>query len=219
MDLALFDFDGTISDRDTWTPFVRSTARPARRFAAYALLLPVAVVYRLGWLSSSQGRQLTHRVVFWRVDAPTLRRQGREYAADRLNGVLRPEAVARLAWHRSRGDQIVVVSAGLDVYLAPWCEQQQVSLICTVLEERSGRLTGRLVGGDCTGDEKARRIGANYDLSRYDEVYAYGDSGEDRAMLALAHHKFYRWRPIADWSDVTTFGHPSETGSGREQGQ
>jgi phosphatidylglycerophosphatase C len=35
--------------------------------------------------------------------------------------------------------------------------------------------------------EKARRISSQFDLSRYPEVYAYGDTSEDREMLALAH--------------------------------
>jgi phosphoserine phosphatase len=35
--------------------------------------------------------------------------------------------------------------------------------------------------------EKARRISSQFDLSRYPEVYAYGDTSEDLEMLALAH--------------------------------
>ena len=81
--------------------------------------------------------------------------------------------------------------------------------ICTTLEERRGRLTGRYVHGDCCGAEKALRILQRYELDRYSHVYAYGDSGEDREMLALAHRKYYRWKEIVSWSEVTKTGHPS----------
>ena len=80
--------------------------------------------------------------------------------------------------------------------------------ICSTLEEKHGRLTGKYVDGDCCGEEKVRRIGARYDLSRYARVYAYGDSGEDREMLELAHTKFYRGTEISSWNEVTSFGHP-----------
>jgi hypothetical protein len=47
-----------------------------------------------------------------------------------------------------------------------------------------------------------------YDVTRYEQVYAYGDSAEDRELLELAHWKSYRWTEIASWEDVTSFGHP-----------
>jgi phosphoserine phosphatase len=66
-----------------------------------------------------------------------------------------------------------------------------------VLEERGGVLTGRYRGLQCVGEEKARRVRAHYDLSRYGRVHAYGDTPEDHALLALAHCRSYRWRAQA----------------------
>jgi phosphatidylglycerophosphatase C len=83
--------------------------------------------------------------------------------------------------------------------------------LCTTLEEHGGRLTGRYIQGDCTGREKTRRILERYELTRYGRVYGYGDSGEDREMLELAHTKYYRWREILNWKEVTSFGHPSDS--------
>jgi len=80
------------------------------------------------------------------------------------------------------------------VYVRPWCERESIDCIATELEEREGRLTGRYLGGECTGAEKALRIRQAYDLSQFAHVYAYGDTAEDREMLALASHPYYRWR-------------------------
>jgi HAD superfamily phosphoserine phosphatase-like hydrolase len=103
---------------------------------------------------------------------------------------------------------VVIVSASLDVYLSPWCADLGLDCICTTLEERNGRLTGGCAGGDCAGPEKARRIRQRFDLGRYETVYAYGDSAEDREMLELAHRKFYRWNEISAWGEVTEYAHP-----------
>ena len=35
---------------------------------------------------------------------------------------------------------------------------------------------------------------ARYRLADYGRVYAYGDSPEDGELLALAHHRSYRWQ-------------------------
>lgn len=208
MNLALFDFDGTITASDTWTPFMRLAVSRHRLVAAGVLLSPVIVGYRLGAVSASRGRELAARVGFGARNAAAIRQLGADYASELLPATVRPEALARIDWHRARGDDVVVVSAALDVYLGPWCASRGLDYICTTLEERNGRLTGRYVEGDCCRAEKARRIRRRYDLARYAAVYAYGDSGEDREMLELAQKKYYRWKEIASWSDVTSYGHP-----------
>jgi phosphatidylglycerophosphatase C len=207
--LALFDFDGTITTTDTWTPFVRMAAKPERMRFRRLLLLPVAIGYRARIVSASRGRQIVMRVAFKGDDPGRLRRLGAEYAANLLPNSIRPEALDAISRHRERGDDIVVVSAAIECYLEPWCAAHGLRVICTTMEERAGQLTGRYVDGDCSGAEKARRVRARYDLSRYAEIYAYGDTREDRQMLELAGRKFYRWKEIGAWSEVTSFDHPN----------
>lgn len=208
MDLALFDFDGTITRTDTWTPFMQLAVRPARIAAGRVLLSPLVIGYKLGMISASRGRQVAARVGFQGEDAARMRRLGVEYASTTLPAQVRQPALDRIAWHRSRGDHVVIVSASLDFYLSPWCAGHGVDCICTTLEERNGRLTGRCAGGDCTGAEKVRRIRERLDLGRYDTIYAYGDTAEDREMLELAQRKFYRWTEISSWDQVTAYAHP-----------
>lgn len=210
MNLALFDFDGTITSSDTWTPFMRAAVRPVRMVAGGVIMSPVVLGYQLGMVSASTARQAVVRVGFHGTDAATIRKLGVHYAATMLPRTMRQLALERIAWHRAQGDHIVVVSGSLDVYLGPWCAARGLDCICSALEERGGRLTGRYVKGDCSGPEKVRRIRQGYDLTRYSVVYAYGDSGEDREMLALAHRKYYRWKEIASWDDVTSYGHVGE---------
>jgi HAD superfamily hydrolase (TIGR01490 family) len=208
MNLALFDFDGTITSGDTWTPFMRFAVRPGRLLLGGVLLGPVAAGHRLGLLSASRGRRMAARVGFWGENASGVRQLGVEYAQHVLPRMVRPAALERIAWHTAQGDEVVVVSAALDVYLGPWCERLGLACISTILEERRGQLTGGYLHGDCCGAEKARRILQRYELGGYSRVYAYGDSAEDREMLELAHRKFYRWKEIASWDEVTEYGHP-----------
>src|SRR5215203_1934115 len=79
--LALFDFDGTITWTDTWTPFMRMATRPWRLAAGRVLLSPVVAGYRLGLLSASTGRCIAARVAFTGEDAAAIRGLGADYAA------------------------------------------------------------------------------------------------------------------------------------------
>ncbi len=198
MKLALFDFDNTITTADTFTPFLRYAIPPGRQVVGALVLAPILVAYRLGAISAPTARPLVCRIGFHNVSTSGLRAIGQRYAAEVIPATLRRDAMERIAWHKTQGDTVVVVSAGLDVYLRPWCEAQGLALICTELEERDGRMTGRCRRGDCSGQTKADLVRASLDLERFDMVYAYGDSVEDREMLALAHRRYYRWRELPD---------------------
>jgi HAD superfamily hydrolase (TIGR01490 family) len=194
--LALFDFDGTITSSDTWTPFMRLAVSRSKMLSGIVRLSPIVLGYRIGVVTASQARQASMRVGFRGEDAAALGRIGFEYSTRVIPGTVRPKAIERIEWHKSSGDRIAVVSASLDVYLGRWCESQGLDCICTTLEAHNGRLTGELVDGDCSGAEKARRIRQRFDLAEYEQIYAYGDSEEDRAMLALAHRKYFRWKEV-----------------------
>ncbi len=199
MNLALFDFDGTVTVTDTFLKFLRFAVPPSRVIFGSVLLSPVGIGYTLGRIPGTKARPLYARVAFQGRSAEAVRALGRMYAIDVVPGMLRPRAMDRIAWHKQQGDAIVIVSASLDVYLRPWCKAQGVDLICSELEERNGVFTGQYVEGDCSGAEKAARIVRRYRTEHYSTIYAYGDSSDDREMLDLAHRRYYRGREIADW--------------------
>jgi phosphatidylglycerophosphatase C len=196
MNLALFDFDGTITFGDTFTPFLHFAVEPRRLTLGKLVLAPVIAAYKLGFIPASTGRASAAAVGFRGRSEAGLREAGAKYARDVLPNVIRPEALERIHWHKEQGDVVVVVSASLDVYLEPWCFEHQLDVICTQLEVTSGTLTGKYCEGDCTGKEKSRRILTEYDLRDYPLVYSYGDTAEDQEMLNLATKKYFQWREI-----------------------
>lgn len=197
MNLALFDFDGTLTTRETFGDFMRFAVTWRRRALGAPLFAPMLAGYKLGLVSGTRTRQSVVAFGFRGAHAEHVRAAGEHFAADFLPTVLRPEAMQRLAWHQSQGDRVVLVSGGFDAYLAPWCRQHGLELLCSLLEIRGGRLTGRYHGAQCVGEEKARRVRAHLDPTAYPLRYAYGDTHEDEALLSLAHKRFYRGVEIA----------------------
>jgi phosphatidylglycerophosphatase C len=193
--LALFDFDGTITHSDTFTPFIHFSAPRLRLVLGIVLLLPLILVYELGLLPATRMRAAAAFLTFVGRNAAEVNELGRRYAST-FSQVMRREALDKIRWHQAQGDEVVVVSASLHPYLRAFCDEQQLALICTRLQQRGSKLTGRYESGDCTGREKARRVRAAYDLRRYPVIYAYGDTPEDHELLALATRRFFQWREI-----------------------
>lgn len=196
MNLALFDFDGTITDRDTFTDFIYHAADTGRIRLGKLMLAPVILAYKAGLLPASKAREKVAGFAFKGWTPADLREKGAAYAREILPGCLKRTAMERIRWHREQGDRIVLVSASLDVYLSFWCENHGMELICSKLAFRNGVATGRYNPRDCSGREKADRIRERYWLEDYPTIYAYGDTAEDREMLDLAHERYYRWKKI-----------------------
>jgi phosphatidylglycerophosphatase C len=191
-DLALFDFDGTLTTREMLPDFFRRAIPRRRLCLGQVLLAPLIVGYKLGWVPGTVVRAAIVRVGLAGLPLVDYRRHGEAFANEVLPGVLRVDAMARLRWHQARGDTVVVVSGAFDVYLEPWCRQHGVALICSALEHDGQRLTGRYLGPQCVRAEKPARVVAAYDLARFERVHAYGDTVEDLDLLAIAHHRYYR---------------------------
>ncbi len=103
--------------------------------------------------------------------------------------------MTRLHWHQRQGHRCVLVSASMDIYLKPWAAAAGFDdVVCSTLEFHDGRVTGRLAGGNCYGDEKARRLAQLLGEQDY-TLYAYGDSRGDKELLAMADYGYYRWMP------------------------
>lgn len=195
-DLALFDFDGTITSTDTFTAFIHHAVKPRRLLLGKILLSPLVVGYKLGVVRGATIRTGVSNFGFFGRNEDDIRAAGMSFSREVLPGVVRPKMLQRIEWHKSRGDRVVVVSASLDVYLTDWCRSHGVELICTELKFSEGRTYGRYKRGDCSGSRKASWIRAQHDLSQYGEIYAYGDTKDDLEMLEMAQHKFYRGRNV-----------------------
>ncbi|MDQ3205564.1 MAG: HAD-IB family hydrolase [Pseudomonadota bacterium] len=194
-DLALFDFDGTITMRETYGDFLHAVV-PARRLAVGKVVLaPLVAGYRLGLVRGTVVRACIAWFALRGLALADVEARAERFAREVLPPLVRPNALERIDWHRERGDTVVVVSGNFCLALAPWCERQGLELIASNLECRGGVLTGRYRGGQCVGEEKPRRVRAVQDLACFSQIHAYGDTAEDMALLAMAHRRTYCWQP------------------------
>ncbi len=187
---AAFDFDGTMTRRDTLVPFLTSVVglgRVARALGAESAHLTAALTGR-GDRDAVKERVLTR--VLAGVAYSDVEAAGRAFGAGLARTSVTTAARDRIAWHRREGHEVVIVSASLDVYLDEVARTLGVAhLLCTSLDrDATGACTGTLRGANCRGVEKAQRLQALIGDDDDVELWAYGNSGGDDEMLALAHH-------------------------------
>ncbi len=192
MKLALFDFDGTLTHHDMYTRFILYSASPMRLFLGSIFLSPLYLLYRLGIIPARKLRPLVSYCAFVGRDKDTITTLGKQYALSVIPKSIRPEMMKVLKQHQAEGTEVVLVSASLDIYLQPWCESMGIRLICSQMAVEQGSYTGRYLAGDCSCEMKATKVQQQFCLTDYSEVFAYGDTHEDLAMLALAEYPHMR---------------------------
>jgi len=194
--LALFDFDGTITFKDSFGDFIAYAVGRRRLITGAVLLSPMLLGNVLGLISNWRAKEIVSTYFFGGWDARGFVELASKYSRERLPHLIREIALERIAWHKQQGDKVVVVSASIDLWLADWCTDRALDLIATKLAIEDGKVTGRFSTRNCSGQEKVRRIGERYDVKSFDRVYAYGDSAGDKAMLGMADEKYYRWKRL-----------------------
>lgn len=191
--VAVFDFDGTLTRRDSLLPFLYHIAGPLGFLWNTLALLPTLLRYALGWMPNGEAKAEVFAQFLASRSAKPVEGKAQEYATDRLPSMLREEAMHRLRWHQEQGHRTVLISASASLYLTPWAKTEGFDeVLCTKLEVEDGRFTGQFEGVNCYGPEKARRLRASMPNIGNAEVYVYGDSDGDRELLGLANHPHYR---------------------------
>ena len=114
MNLALFDFDGTITNKDTFTAFIYFAVSKQKIFWGKVLLSPKILCYKMGLLSAAKAREAVAGFAFKGCQLSQLYLSGNQFAQNIIPKHLRPEVIEQIQWHKDQGDKIVVVSADED---------------------------------------------------------------------------------------------------------
>ena len=191
--LALFDFDGTLTFGDSFMAMLRFELGDARVVYGIVRWLPWLIGFLVGFVSRTT---IKTRILNWSFGGMTrsqIEAMCRRFTEQKIDSLFRQEALVRLKEHLSRGDKVYIVTASPEEWVKPWCESMGIECIGTRLAyDLRDRFAGHLIGANCHGVEKVRRIRQAIALDEYPVRYAYGDSRGDLPMLGLAQHRGYR---------------------------
>ena len=186
--VAAFDVDNTLTVRDCVVPFMKSVGGISR--LSKVLLTDIGETFQSVRRRDRDSLKMKFvDGVFAGKDAREVESLGIQFASKVADKWLRSDIATRMRWHQEQGHVVILESASLGAYLHPLGDLLEVdAVLCTELEEKDGLLTGKLVGQNCRGREKASRVQKwcqDSGIATEDLVYAYGDSSGDTQLLEL----------------------------------
>jgi phosphatidylglycerophosphatase C len=191
--LALFDFDGTITRKDTFIEIIRYKSGTLRLAAGMLVLSPVLVMYKLKLIKNWRAKEIMFGFFFKDTPVEDFVRLGVGFSREILPSLIRPSALLKIKEHQQAGHDIFIVSASAPDWIKPWSDQFGIKVIGTTWEITNGKITGKIKGRNCYGPEKKERILERLVPSDYDTISVYGDTSGDKEMLTLATHQYYRY--------------------------
>lgn len=198
-EIIVFDFDGTITTRDTFALFLRYYAGTPKWLLNIARLLPTFVAYKLSKIDRHAVKKAVVKRFFSGESVDDVEDRASQFARDVIPGLIRPAAKARLntllADPKCGPESLYICSASIGPYLRSWagsCGIQPSHVMATELARDKGRITGELQGYNVWGQNKVRRIFDQFAPHSVKILEAYGDTRGDQEMLHAAEASFFR---------------------------
>ncbi len=192
--IAFFDFDGTITTTDSYFQFLLYCFGWKGVIGKALNIIPILFSYAFEFCDNETAKQSITSTFFKGMKEEQFDKLCYDFVENRLNKIIRPNAINKIKWHKEQGHKVYIVSASFSKYLKYFAKKYDIEVIATELEVIDGKITGWFASRNCWGPEKIERINeAVPDLDTYEESYGYGDSiGDKIGMLSIVTNPEYR---------------------------
>jgi phosphatidylglycerophosphatase C len=207
-DIYVFDFDGTITTRDTFALFLRYYSGTWKWALNILKLLPTFIGYKLGRIDRHGVKIAVINRFFAGQSATDIDSRAEQFAAEVIPPLVRPKARERLeellGSPECGPESLYICSASIGPYLRWWassCGVHEQNVMCTELAINADTIAEGLSGYNVWGSNKVRRIFDQFAPQSVKITEAYGDTRGDREMLHAAeasYFKPFRVTPISD---------------------
>ena len=188
-----FDFDGTLTTKDTLLEFIRFTRGNTAFLFGFLLFSPLLVLMKLKLYPNWKTKQQVFSWFFKGMLIDDFKHLCTEFALYNKQ-LLRPKGMKAIKKAIEEGSQVVIISASIDNWVRPFFDEMGNNIIVasTKIEVNNNHLTGKFITNNCYGVEKVRRLQALFPQRETYTLIAFGDSRGDKELLAYADQGFYK---------------------------
>lgn len=185
--IAVFDFDGTLTNKDTMFDFIEFACGRTKLWLGLIIFAPMIAIMFMKIIDNNRCKQILLSWYFKGMKYRDFKTLGVKYAS-KVQSILRPDTIELLHKHQAKGDTIYVISASIKEWVAPICMSLGINkVLATEFEsDDNGILTGKFSKRNCFGQEKVNRLQEIEPNRSGYYLYAYGDSRGDREMFAFS---------------------------------
>ena len=187
--VVVLDLDGTITRKDTFIPFLVGYFIRRPRLRPELISLPMSVfLYAIRRLEAGVLKERLCQAFLGGAPVDSVFAWAKAYAKRIVARGCRPFMLARIEKFKRQGARLILLSASPSVYVREIARELGIlEVISTEMEIGKERFSGRMVGENCKGIEKLRRLQKHLNGSNgQGSVVAFGDRASDLPVLEWA---------------------------------
>ncbi|MDR3267427.1 MAG: HAD-IB family hydrolase [Tannerella sp.] len=185
--IAAFDFDGTITRKDTLLQFIAFSKGKIRFYLGFLLFSPLLAAMKLKIYPDWKVKEQLFSYFYKGISIEKFDNWGRAFSMI-IDNMLRQKTMEVMCLHKKQGNKIVIISASIENWIKPWADKAGIdAVLATKIEtDDNDLLTGKFLTKNCKGEEKVNRLLAEFpDRSKY-RLVAYGNSRGDKQLTEFA---------------------------------
>ncbi|MDR6403746.1 MULTISPECIES: HAD family hydrolase [Chryseobacterium] len=190
--LYCFDFDGTITYKDTMFMYLKFYD-PAKFRLQFLKHVPLFVLLKLKLAETEKVKKSFIGSILKGQTQDKIEKKSRQFFDEHYPKIIRENALDFIQNIDRDNIQSLLVTASLDIWAKPFAEAFNMQLVSTKAEFQNGVFTGNFIGRNCNGKEKLERIKAEISDQKYDKIIAFGDTSGDKPMLKWANEGHYQF--------------------------
>ncbi len=220
--IAIFDLDYTLTQRGTWGRFVWRTVRTRPWFWIPLLYETIRdqIEYKAGRRPRGAVKRSMMRWSLMRRSRSELVAMADAFADSEVRDGLRPGGRAALAYHKARGDHVLIASAAVDLVVEPIAKRLDVDgFVCTEMAWDGDRLEDHFASENCYGEAKRQAVEAYLsERGLSGPMVFYTDSRADFALLPIMDRTIVVDPKPKTRTDAEALNLPIQTWSEQESG-
>ncbi|MCR5077924.1 MAG: haloacid dehalogenase-like hydrolase [Prevotella sp.] len=192
-EVCAFDFDGTLTTRDTLLEFIRYVHGGGKMLMGFLLHSHLLVMMKLRLYPNWKAKQRVFSWFFKGMSVSQFEDYCQAFARD-SGRLMRPAGLQRIRQAIAEGSDVVIISASIDDWVRPFFDEfgEKIAVEGTRIEVRDNVVTGRFLTANCYGQEKVNRLLARYPYRAAYHLTAFGDSRGDKELLEYADMGYYK---------------------------
>ncbi len=190
--LYLFDFDGTLTYKDTMFLFLKFYD-PAKFSVQFLKHIPLFILLKMKLADAETVKKSFIASILKGQSRYQIEKKAQQFFDENYPGLFRENALDFIKNIDREHTESYIVSASLDIWVKPFADKLNMILLATKAEFIDDIFTGEFIGKNCNKDEKVCRIEAELGDKKFDKIIAFGDTSGDKAMFKFANESHYRF--------------------------
>ena len=189
-----FDFDGTLTTKDTLLEFICFAKGSGQMFRGFLLFSPLLLLMKLHLYPNWKAKQQLFSYFFKGTNIDDFNALCTRFAEQNKH-LLRPAGIEKVRQAiEEEQATVLIISASIDNWVRPFFDEidKKIQVLGTQIGTEGGRLTGQFTTKNCYGQEKVNRLTALYPHREAYDLIAFGDSRGDKELLDFADKGFYK---------------------------